>query len=927
MKPFLLLAALCLCGAANATNYYFSSSSGDDSRTAAQAQNPATPWKTISKLNSYFSTLAAGDSVLFKRDDVFYGSITVNKSGTATNPIKLGAYGAGAKPTITGFTTVASWTSVGTNLWESTTAVSTLTSMNVLQVNGANVAMGRLPKTGYWTIGGTDGHSITDNTNLNSSTRDWTGAQVVMRKHRWITDKYPVETAAGATIYFTSSDDDVQPGWGYFIQNDIRTLTVQNDWCFNATTRKVNMYSSSTPSNIQVPTIEVGVHLNNRDYINFDNINFTGYNSTGINTTSRTGIVISNCSFSFMGIDGIYAYPNSNNLKVINSSFTHCNSRGIYAGSSSNAFINGNTLQNIGHFAGMGGNGDNSYSAIISNGDNSEVSFNKIVNAGYVGIRWDGNATVIKNNFINTTNYVKDDGGGIYCYPNQLGPVAQSFTQRTVRDNIVLNAIGAIAGGTPSSGNSEGYGIYNDGTSPNVDYVNNTVANCQLGLFLNNGHEINVTGNSIFDCARGLYLIKYSSVPISNINVTNNIFVSKAANQYTAYYEPGAATMPADFNASSNYYARPIDDNKTIWQDVNGTNVFRTLNEWKTATGEDVNSLTSPKIITTVYDLRFIYNETNTTKTINLGANYLDVKNVPYQGTITLAPFASAILIKNDLTNIPPVADAGVDQTVVLPISVNLPGAGIDYDGTIASYSWTKVSGPLAGTITGATTANAILSGLATGVYKYELKVTDNKGAIGRDTITVNFGNVIVPVTMLKFTAVQKGNNSLLQWQTATEINSDHFEVERSTDGRNFIIIGTVRANGFTSSIIDYQLTDYSPEMGMNYYRLKIVDRDGLFQYSEIAIVNFKSTKSSSLNIINLGANFNQFTMNINSSIQQTVNYGLFDAGGKLLLTETIVLKKGPNSINKSLIASTSLYYMRMIAENEKISLPFINGK
>src|SRR3954454_17400296 len=90
---------------ANATNYYFSSSQGDDSRPYTAAQNPSTPWQSIDKLNSIFKYLQPGDKVFFKRGDTFYGSIVTTKSGSSSYPIVLSDYGAGSKPIITGFTT------------------------------------------------------------------------------------------------------------------------------------------------------------------------------------------------------------------------------------------------------------------------------------------------------------------------------------------------------------------------------------------------------------------------------------------------------------------------------------------------------------------------------------------------------------------------------------------------------------------------------------------------------------------------------------------------------------------------------------------------------------------------------------------------------------------------------------------------------
>src|SRR5436305_1322984 len=120
MKKLLFAAIFCLgCIVTNAATYYFSSSNGDDSRTPAQAQDTKTPWKSIEKLNSFFHNLKPGDAVLFKRGDVFYGGIIAAKAGDPTAPIVLGAYGTGAKPVISGFTTASSWTSLGKGIYES----------------------------------------------------------------------------------------------------------------------------------------------------------------------------------------------------------------------------------------------------------------------------------------------------------------------------------------------------------------------------------------------------------------------------------------------------------------------------------------------------------------------------------------------------------------------------------------------------------------------------------------------------------------------------------------------------------------------------------------------------------------------------------------------------------------------------------------
>src|SRR4051812_17112142 len=98
-------------------------------------------------------------------------------------------------------------------------------------------------------------------------------------------------------------------------------------------------------------------------------------------------------------------------------------------------------------------------------------------------------------------------------------------------------------------------------------------------------------------------------------------------------------------------------------------------------------------------------------------------------------------VIVNPAPNVAPTANAGVDQTITLPTnSVSLTGSGADPDGTITGYTWTKISGPAAGTITTPNSANTTVTGLVQGTYKFELKVTDNNGATGKDTmqVTVN---------------------------------------------------------------------------------------------------------------------------------------------------------------------------------------------
>lgn len=92
---------------------------------------------------------------------------------------------------------------------------------------------------------------------------------------------------------------------------------------------------------------------------------------------------------------------------------------------------------------------------------------------------------------------------------------------------------------------------------------------------------------------------------------------------------------------------------------------------------------------------------------------------------------------------LPPVADAGPSRTITLPKdSVHLTGSGTDADGTISSYGWAKISGPLGGTISSAATAATAITAMTEGTYEYRLTVTDNDGGTATSLVQI----IVLPV-------------------------------------------------------------------------------------------------------------------------------------------------------------------------------------
>jgi len=104
-----------------------------------------------------------------------------------------------------------------------------------------------------------------------------------------------------------------------------------------------------------------------------------------------------------------------------------------------------------------------------------------------------------------------------------------------------------------------------------------------------------------------------------------------------------------------------------------------------------------------------------------------------------------------------------------------------------------------------------------------------------------------LPVTLTHFTAKKEKNTSALTWSTADEVNSERFEVQRSFDNKVWHQLGEVAATGNSTLPQDYHFTDDSPANGSNYYRLKMIDRDGSFEISKQQSLVFEGLEGVSV--------------------------------------------------------------------------------
>jgi len=875
---------------------YYVANSGSDSNNGTSS---STPWKTLSKVSSY-TGFVAGDQILFNRGDIFYGMLIMRNSGSTGNPIVYGTYGSGASPVISGFTSIGSWTNKGNNIWESSSAVSSLSECNMVTVNGVNTAMGRTPNyPNYYTWNSHSGNSSIS-TGLSGST-NWTGAELAIFTTSYIVARHPITSQSGGTINFTSSGDLWQNSPGYFlqqfqIQNDIRTLDTLNEWYYNPSTKKLDVYNTSTPSGVQLATVDTLIWTNNQSNITITGLTITGCNMDAISIATSSNININNCTIRYVGGTAIYGttYKTEPGLKIEQNAISDVNNCGIdvkywYTADT----IRYNTLTNINMLIGMQNyphTVDGGVVGILAQSDNSEVSYNRLDYIGTNGIVFRGNNISVDHNYITHAcwgNAIRDVAG-IYSWN---GSTYATYSGTKVMNNIVMNV-------APYS-----MGIFCDEGSNGFEIGNNSVCNADRGIYIDDGYNLNIHDNTTFSSNQsgigaGLFLNNNTGKPkLRYLTIKNNKFIAKTTKDRALWVvTTDSSSVPKPFSSDYNYFAKPTGDNtNNIQTDMVGASyVQRTLATWQSLNGQDGHSKQSPKSITDTLDFSFQFNATSSPVTLSLPYNYIDITGASFNGSITLQPYTSAVLIKNGAItgNVAPKANAGADTTITLPATtVTLKGSGTDANGTIASYQWSQLSGPSTGSIASPAAATTAINSLVQGTYQFQLQVTDNQGATGKDTVqvTVNAAGALLPAVSvtnptngINYNSYSNSHPALSNFASLTAVLSglaSNFDLSVANASTYF----TLNFTGYIKVPTDGQYTFYTnSDDGSSLYidNQLVVNNDGPHSVQE---------KSGT---IGLKAGYH------------AISVGYFQAGGSQTLT---VSYAGPG-ISKQAIPASSLY-------------------
>ncbi len=677
-----------------------------------------------------------------------------------------------------------------------------------------------------------------------------------------------------------------------------------------------------------------------------------GYDNGIINIASSTGTVLVNNNV--IGNITYYKAGGDRTSGITVSAGTHV--------------ISNNTIRNIKHngtgtgytFLGMG--------IFLSGGTGHVVTRNTVSNISNTNTGTTAFTAVGINNLTASATISRNRVFNVYALGTGTGtnsPIVSGIYNTGADANIQNNQVSM---GDSTILETRVYGIHDAGTG-NINITNNSI-------FIN-GVMSGGANNSF-----GIY-----RVSTSVINAMNNIVYNKRITNGTGFsYGMGSVNTVTSTNLNYNLMI-VADTSKLVqlggapqgWSALNSlyTTIYNT--NWATTTATvQVQSLFVDTlvgnlgIVTTspaawyahgkgerVIGLSGDYNNASGVRSVAINTGAIDIGSVEFIPTsVPPIAFADKVPAANDSTQFffgsRMIAKAVWGNTGSLPSAVNVryysgvnpsnTGVGTTFmnaywdmqatGGSGYSYSLTLMqdSAVLGTTAVVPNLAIVQYTGTANNWNVFNPTVVNNVTGFMSSANNSSFGiftgtNSVtnpLPVKLLNLQASASGNDVLVTWSTASEINNKGFEVESSTDEVNFNYVGFVKGANNSQSVRNYSLTDVNA-MNTNvgnviYYRLKQLDNNGRFTYSNVVAVN---KEGEGKDVVAVFPNpFNEayqlaFTTNAaTKALVETV-----DMQGKVLLSKTVEVNNGINnvSIPESAELQAGIYFVRVTLNNQVV--------
>jgi hypothetical protein len=173
---------------------------------------------------------------------------------------------------------------------------------------------------------------------------------------------------------------------------------------------------------------------------------------------------------------------------------------------------------------------------------------------------------------------------------------------------------------------------------------------------------------------------------------------------------------------------------------------------------------------------------------------------------------------------------------------------------------------------------------------------------------------VPLPVVLTSFAGQVSAAGNVLHWNTASEANNDHFEIERSTNGQDFVQIGRTAGAGTTASTHAYQFTD-AAQATTSYYRLRQVDFDGTFSYSPVVALAASNTLTASQANASAYPSIFDGTLYVAGATgteAAPATVALYSAAGQPVYSQALTLNAVPQALPELPALAPGLYILRL---------------
>ena len=423
------------------TRNYYVSASGNDLNDGLSEK---TAWKTIAKVNAEMKNFKSGDLILFNAGNEFYGSLIIpNKTG-----ITISSFGDG-KATISGGRLVTGWTNLGQNIW----SAKSIDPIYQVTRNNEVFMCARFPEyqgkfasaDNYVTITSKidDSNFICDALkSKNGFTGNIRGGMAHIMGQHWSLEGRTVTSFNNATGQVTISPGykDLSKGDLLFINSAYDLLTKQDDWFYDELKHQLYIYSLYEPKDIYGTIIDDnGIKIEQSNNIEISNLTVKNFYKGGIffnnckNLKIYENNVINNYEFGIKENQ----WGNANGVVISNNLIAGSNIRGISL-FSEGAVARDNTMVELSLFKNIAKKSIDQSVAIEFFGQGTQIIGNTIEDVGYIGIRLNGQNSLVKNNFIKNTCLLQHDGAAIYTWNSDFSKPGASGS--VINGNIVEGA-------------------------------------------------------------------------------------------------------------------------------------------------------------------------------------------------------------------------------------------------------------------------------------------------------------------------------------------------------------------------------------------------------------------------------------------------------------------------------------------------------